>query len=113
MQLNNKVYEAVKWIVQVVLPALGTLYFSLGNLWDFPFIEQVVGTVTAVALFLGIVVGVSKHNYIANHDFDGTMVVDTSDDTTDVYRLELNDEMPTLVAGGTVTFKVQDANKAA
>lgn len=63
MVLNDKVYEVMKWITQIVLPALGTLYFALAGLWGFPCGEQVVGTIVAVDTFLGAILGISTHNY--------------------------------------------------
>lgn len=61
--LNNKVYDVLKWITLVVLPALGTLYFALSGIWGFPYGEQIVGTITAVTTFLGICLGVSTSKY--------------------------------------------------
>lgn len=59
----NKVYDVLKWIAMVGLPALGTLYFALAGIWDFPYAEQVIGTVTAVDTFLGVLLGVSSMQY--------------------------------------------------
>ena len=44
MKLSNKVYDVLKWIAMYLLPALGTLYFALAGIWNFPYGEQVVGT---------------------------------------------------------------------
>ena len=61
--MSNKVYDVLKWITTVVLPAIGTLYFALAGIWDFPYADQVVGTITAVVTFLGIVLGISSAQY--------------------------------------------------
>lgn len=61
--MNNKVYDVLKYIAQIVLPALGTLYFALAGLWNFPYVEQVVGTISAVDTFLGVLLGISSNNY--------------------------------------------------
>lgn len=37
--MNNKIYDILKWVAQIFLPALGTLYFALAGIWDFPFSE--------------------------------------------------------------------------
>lgn len=66
--MNNKVYDVLKWIAQLLLPALGTLYFALAGIWDFPYGEQVVGTITAVDTFLGVVLGVSTAKYNKQQD---------------------------------------------
>lgn len=62
-QMPNKVYDILKWIAQILLPALGTLYFALAGIWGLPYAEQIVGTVTAVDTFLGIILGISSANY--------------------------------------------------
>ncbi len=64
--MNNKVYDVLKYIAQIVLPALGTLYFALAGLWNFPYVEQVVGTISAVDTFLGVLLGISSNNYNKN-----------------------------------------------
>ena len=55
--MSNKVYDVLKWIAQVVLPAIATLYFALAGIWGFPYGEEIVGTITAVDTFLGVVLG--------------------------------------------------------
>ena len=61
--MSNKVYDILKWIAQVVLPAIGTLYFALAGIWGLPFGEEIVGTITALDTFLGIILGISTANY--------------------------------------------------
>lgn len=63
MKLNDKVYDLLKWITMIVLPALGTLYFTLTTIWGFPYGEQVSGTINALVLFLGAILGISTANY--------------------------------------------------
>lgn len=61
--MSNKVYDVLKWITMVALPAVGTLYFALAGIWGFPYAEQVGGTITAVVTFLGVVLGISSAQY--------------------------------------------------
>ena len=61
--MNNKVYDVLKWVAQILLPALGTLYFALAGIWNFPYAEGVVGTITAIDTFLGVILGISTANY--------------------------------------------------
>ena len=61
--MNNKIYDILKWIAQIFLPALGTLYFALAGIWNFPYAEAIVGTITAIDTFLGIILGISTINY--------------------------------------------------
>ena len=51
--LNNKLYDILKYIAMIVLPALATLYFALSSIWGLPYGEQIVGTITAIDCFLG------------------------------------------------------------
>lgn len=61
--MSNKTYDILKWVAQILLPALGTLYFALAGIWGFPYGEQIVGTITAVDTFLGICLGISTAQY--------------------------------------------------
>lgn len=61
--MSNQLYDKLKWIAQILLPALGTLYFALAGIWGFPYGEQIVGTITAVDTFLGVCLGISSSNY--------------------------------------------------
>ena len=63
MKLSNKTYDILKWVAQYLLPAIGTLYFALAGIWGFPYGEQVVGTVTAIDAFLGVILGISTSQY--------------------------------------------------
>ena len=67
--MSNKVYDALKWIAMYLLPALGTLYFALAGIWGLPYGEQIVGTITAVDTFLGVILGISTAQY--NKRVDG------------------------------------------
>ena len=69
MKLSNKVYDILKWIAMYLLPALGTLYFALAGIWGFPYGEQIVGTITAIDTFLGVILGISTTKY--NKRVDG------------------------------------------
>ena len=61
--MSNKVYDALKWIAMYLLPALGTLYFALSAIWGLPYGEQIVGTITAIDTFLGVILGISTVQY--------------------------------------------------
>lgn len=63
MKLNNAAYDVLKWIAQYLLPAVGTLYFALAGIWGFPYGEQIVGTITALDTFLGVILGLSSAAY--------------------------------------------------
>ncbi len=63
MLISNKMYDVLKWIAQIFLPAIGTLYFALAGIWGFPYGEQIVGTITAIDAFLGAILGISTKMY--------------------------------------------------
>ena len=61
--LKNKTYDILKWAAMYLLPAIGTLYFALAGIWGFPYGEQIVGTITAIDTFLGVILGISSSAY--------------------------------------------------
>lgn len=61
--MSNRTYDILKDIAQIVLPALGTLYFAVAGIWGLPYGEQIVGTIAAVDAFLGAVLKISTHIY--------------------------------------------------
>lgn len=61
--MSNKVYDILKWIALVVLPAIATLYMALSSIWGLPYGEQIVGTITAIDTFLGALLGISSIQY--------------------------------------------------
>ena len=63
MTMSNKVYDVLKYIAQIVLPALGALYFALAKIWNFPYGTEVVGTIAAVDTFLGALLKLSSDQY--------------------------------------------------
>ena len=69
--LSNSNYDFLKWVAQIFLPAFGTLYFALAQIWGLPYAEQVVGTITAIDAFLGALLGISTHYYNKVEKEDG------------------------------------------
>jgi hypothetical protein len=63
MKLSNKVYDILKYVALIVLPAVGTLYFALAGIWGFPFGEEIVGTLSAIETFLGAILVISTAQY--------------------------------------------------
>lgn len=63
MKISNKWFDRLKWIAQILLPAIATLYFALAQIWDLPHSEQIVGTITAIDAFLGAILGISTAQY--------------------------------------------------
>lgn len=61
--MSNKLYDTLKWIAQFLIPGLGTLYFALARIWNFPYGSEIVGTLTAIDTFLGVLLGISTDQY--------------------------------------------------
>lgn len=61
--MSNKVYDILKWTVTVVLPALATLYSTLGSIWGLPFVEQVPATICALVACGSALLGISSISY--------------------------------------------------
>ena len=61
--MTNKVYDILKWVALIGLPALTALWLTLANIWGFPYAEAIGATLAAVATFLGAVLGISSINY--------------------------------------------------
>jgi len=107
MVLNSKVYDALKWIVQIVLPALATLYAALGSVWGLPYIEQVVGTISAVTVFLGAIMKISSGSY----DGDGQLVVNPNAENEDSqFQLVLNKDLSELANQKSFVIKVDQSS---
>lgn len=77
LQLSNNLYDVAKRIVTMGLPALGTLYFAISSIWGLPYADEIVGSLAALTVFLGVVINISTANYNTNDDrFDGTVEVE-------------------------------------
>jgi len=63
MKMSNKVYDVLKYIALIVLPALGTFYFAIAKIWGFPYASEIVGTISAVDALLGALLKISTDNY--------------------------------------------------
>lgn len=61
--MSNKMYDILKWIALIVLPAIGALYFGLSQIWNLPLGEEIVGTITLLDTFLGALLGISSAKY--------------------------------------------------
>ena len=65
MKLRNDIYDVLKWIALIVLPAVATLYGALAGIWGWPFADEIVFTITAIDTFLGALLGISNLQYKA------------------------------------------------
>ena len=64
MKLSNRCYDILKFFCTIFCPALGTFIFAISKIWGFPpYAENIVGTISAVAMFIGALIGISSSNY--------------------------------------------------
>lgn len=105
---DSKVYDLLKFLAQILLPALGTLYFSLAGVWDLPSAQEVVSTVLAVDTFLGVLLGLSSAAYNkSDAQYDGVMqVMNTENKKT--FQLQLDGDPEQLSTKDKVVFKVNE-----
>lgn len=59
MKLNNKLYDVLKWICLICLPALAVFYAVIAKIWGLPFESEIPATINAVAVLIGALIGVS------------------------------------------------------
>ena len=65
--MSNKVYDVLKFIAQIVLPALATFYLTIAGIWSLPFGEEISGTIMAIDTLLGACLMISSNNYNKNN----------------------------------------------
>ena len=63
MKLPDKIYDVLKWITMIVLPALATAYVGLAAIWGWPFADEVAKTTAVVCTLLGALLGISTAQY--------------------------------------------------
>jgi hypothetical protein len=103
--ITGKLYDWLKYIAQIVLPALGTLYFTLAGIWHLGSGEEIVGTIMAVDLFLGVLLGISQINY-NKQIAAGVMNVEGTDTGGQRFTLELHDDPSDLHSKKEARFRV-------
>lgn len=106
---SNRVYDVLKWIAMIFIPAVATLYFALSQIWGFPNGSEVVGSLTAFDIFLGAILSLSTRTYNSSDArFDGAINIATQNDTK-MFSLDLNTHPNDIESKDAVTFKVNSA----
>lgn len=105
--LTGPVYDKLKRVVQFILPALGTLYFTLSVIWGLPSGEEVVGTIAALSLFGGVVLGISNKSY-NNSDakYDGEILLNPGEEGIELYGIDIVTEKTDWDGKTDLTLKV-------
>lgn len=63
LRLKDSLYNVLKWICLIALPALAVLYFTLAKIWGLPYGAEIPATINAIAVFIGALIGISQINY--------------------------------------------------
>lgn len=109
MKITNNVYDKLKWVVIIVIPAIITLYSSLASIWGFPYAEQITATLAAINVFLGVIMKISTASY--NKTYDGTLHVDTvTNDDSDKYLFEV-DDLDNIANKDHITLKINSVKE--
>lgn len=106
MILSDKWHKRLMFVAQILLPALGTLYFGLAAIWNLPAPEKIIGSITVVDTFLGVLLGISTNAYTKSDSrYAGSLNVMDGVDKK-VYTLELNVQPEELEKNKEAIFKV-------
>lgn len=107
--ISDKYYNVLKRLVQIILPAFGVFYMTIGNVWGLPGTSQVSDTIIALCTFIGVVISISARNYNkSDSQYDGALDITENEDGSKVYSLNLNDDTEVLDSKKNVNFKVQN-----
>jgi hypothetical protein len=93
---SNKVYSFVKFLAQIFFPGVATLYAALAQIWNWPYVTQVVASIAAFDTFLGGLLYLSAAGY--KPPVDGVVHIDQTDPTRNVMTMDFAD--PTGVVQG-------------
>jgi hypothetical protein len=105
--LSDRSYRALTWLVLILFPLFGLVYFILSETLHFHEYDEIVALFAGVDLVCGVVLQIARTSYHKSlAKYDGVMVIDDSDDDTKVYRMEMHSDPDDLDKKDFVVFKV-------
>ena len=114
---NSRIYDALKFLAQIVLPVFGAIYFVMAGIWDLPESDQVVGIIVIIVAFLGILLHLSTSKYSSENVGEIEVTELPSGGKTyslnlvgDPEDIELHDEVRFRVSKGTTLAKPGDVD---
>ncbi len=108
MQFSNSVYNAIKWVITIALPATGALYYGLAQVWHFPHADDISGTINVLIVFLGMLIGYSTRQYNKyGGGTDGDLNVNEVDGEK-YLSLGVKKSVEAMTAKDTVSLRVVD-----
>lgn len=108
MTFNNKVYNVMKWIALILLPALSTLVMSLGDIWAIPYKEQIALTITAIDTFIGAILAISSASYKG----EGKLAIEPGSEEC-VVLLNNDDALAKAQKAGKILLSVETVDQVA
>lgn len=107
MENRARAYNILRSAALIWIPALGTLIFTLGSVWDWSFTENLIGSIMAFDTFLGALLGFGARNIsTGGAAYAGHLVVDTDDPGRDKYTLDIHTPLDQLPDMSEVRLKV-------
>lgn len=104
--LSDSAYNVVKRSATIVFPALSALYIAVAQIWNFNHIEEVVGTLTAINTFCGVIIQLSKKSYYASSaPYVGEIKVQ-SDGERKIFSLVVDGDPEELENMSSANFKI-------
>lgn len=127
IKLSGAVYDKLRVIVQIWIPALAVFYSALAGFWGFGYVTEVVGTLSAIAVLVGTLLGISRKNYntevaaieasanavLDAGTYDGALVVNESDPLTDTFVLHMDTPFQDLKNKDTISLRVKNESGSA
>lgn len=104
--MGSKTYDRMKKLVQIVLPAISSLYFGLASIWGLPSADKVVGSIAVFTTFLGVLLGISNSQYKAS--YDGVVNVGQNEGKK-TFFLDLNSDPNKITEKKELKFRVETA----
>lgn len=106
--ITGKLYDRLKFLAQIALPAVATLYLTVASIWNLPSAQEVAATIVAFDTFLGILLQLSSSAYAKSEArFDGSMDVQTvGDKKTFQMAFKDHDQLGKLADKKEILFKV-------
>ena len=75
LNMSNMLYDFLNALVRIILPAAGSMYFALAEIWGLPYATQIVGTIAVITTFFGLVIMLARKGW----QVDDELLVDTGD----------------------------------
>lgn len=104
--MDSRIYDRLKLAVLIILPALGSLYFGLSQIWGFPAGEEVVGSISLISVFFGTIVDQASSRF-KQSGADGQLIVNEDPDAEEPYSLELHQDLLELAEKDQIMFGVK------